>query len=125
MNLDLSDFDPAQRLALLDLLVLATYLDQRLAQLEDARVERLLTAMGCATAYDRRRQFDEAVNRVRASAEKIDLVRAHATTLAKRFTTREQCRKVYALLEDLITCDGSVANHERQLLETLHDQFQL
>jgi hypothetical protein len=49
MNPNLSDFTAPQCEALLDLLVLATYLDQHPGMAEDVRVEGLLTAMGCAT----------------------------------------------------------------------------
>jgi len=125
MNPNLSDFTAPQREALLDLLVLATYLDQHLGMAEDVRVEGLLTAMGCATAYDRQRQFDASVNRVRPYTEKAELARTHAARLAGCFTTRDQGQQVYALLEDLITCDGQIATAESRFLVVLRDVFQL
>ena len=41
------------------------YMDGNLAMAEEARVQDLLAAMGFATDYDRNRQFDESVTRIR------------------------------------------------------------
>jgi uncharacterized tellurite resistance protein B-like protein len=125
MNVDLSDFTAPQRFALLDLLVLSTYLDRHLGSAEDERVKRLLMAMGCITPYDRRREFDAAVTRVRPYADHPDLVRAHAVTLGKRFSTREQCQQVCALIHDLVSCDGQITEAEKHLLDVLQDTFQV
>ncbi len=125
MNLDLSAFSGPQQQALLDLLVLAMYLDQHLGVGEDERAKRLLVAMGCQTPYDRRRTFAESVTRVRQYAENAELSRLHTAALAKAFTTREQCRQVCALLEDLVSCDGDVSSPERSFLNQLRDIFQV
>jgi hypothetical protein len=125
MNPKLSEFTAPQCEALLDLLVLATYLDQHLGMAEDVRVAGLLTAMGYATVYDRQRQFDASVNRVRQYTENAQLARNHGLKLAECFTTRDQGQQVYALLEDLITCDGQIATAESQFLAVLRDVFEL
>ncbi len=83
MDTNLSDFTVEQRQALIDLLVLAMYADGYLASNEDALIERLLTEMGYATPYDREREFDASVTRVRKYTENPDTARAHATILAK------------------------------------------
>jgi hypothetical protein len=81
--------------------------------------------MGCATPYDRQRVFDAAVTRTRQYAESPELVRRRTTTLAQAFTTRDQCRQVCAVLEDLVSCDGKVEPAEREFLNQLRDLFQV
>ena len=125
MEPNITDLNEAQRQALLDLLVLAQYLDRHLESGEDNRVRRLLIALGCETPYDRQRLFDAAVTRVRQYAESPTLARTHAVKLARAFTTQEQCRRVIALLEDLILCDGHTTPEEKQFLDTLRDVFQV
>jgi hypothetical protein len=125
MEPDIADLNSPQRQALLDLLVLAQYLDRHLESGEDTRVKRLLLAMGCDTPYDRQRLFDAAVNRVRPYAESSALARTHAAKLARAFTTQDQCRRVIAILEDLILCDGHTAPEEKAFLDVLRDVFQV
>jgi len=125
MNIDLQDFSEPQRRALLDLLVLATYLDRHLGADEDARVRRLLTAMGWDNPYDRRRLVHEATNRVRRHAEDPELARKHSVKLARLFLTQAQCRQVCELLEELVACDGDVTPEERRFIQELRDVFQV
>jgi hypothetical protein len=125
MDADLSGFNETQRQALLDLLVMSMYLDRHLGSGEDERVKRLLTAMGHDNSYDRQRVWDASVNRVRPHSENAELAQFHTSRLARVFTTRDQCRQVCALLEDLITCDGNVQPAERRFLQQLHDTFQI
>jgi uncharacterized tellurite resistance protein B-like protein len=125
MQINLADFTEPQRQALLDLLVLATYLDRHLDQVEDDRVKRLLDAMGHATPYDRQRSLDASVTRTRQYAETPELVRLRTTTLAQAFKTQDQCRHVCDLLEDLISCDGHVVPEERNFMNQLRDIFQV
>ncbi len=121
MNPNLSGFTAPQCKALLDLLVMATYLDQHLGVAEDVRVDRLLAAMGYATAYDRQRQFDASVNRVRPYTEKAELAQSHAAELAACFASPDQGKQVYGLLKDLISCDGQIAPAESRFLAALRD----
>lgn len=125
MNLDIADFSSVQRQALLDLLVLAQYLDRHLGTGEDEHLKRLLVAMGCETPFDRQRTLDAAVTRVRPYAETLDTACAHGIKLGQAFTTRDQCAKVFASLEDLIRCDGRVEAPEKQFLDALRDRFQV
>ena len=125
MKPNLSGFTAPQCEALLDLLVMATYLDQHLGLAEDLRVEALLTAIGYATAYDRQRQLDASVTRVRQYTEKAELTRTHTAKLAKCFTTPDQGQQVYALLKDLISCDGQIATAEGQFLAVLREVLEL
>ncbi len=122
---NLNDFTAPQRRAVLDLVILAMYADGRLTSVEDARVERLLTAMGYADAYDRQQQFDAAVTRVRKHAEKPDQARAHAAKLAATFTSREQRREIYKLLEEIVSSDAHITSEESQLLEVVRELFRV
>jgi len=123
--MDLSEFNHKQRESLLDLLVLASYLDRRLGMLEDERVKRLLLAMGHEHVYDRQRLYQDSITRMRQHAETPELAHARAARLAKDFTTQAQCRQVCSLLEELVACDGHITDAERQFLDMLRDTFQI
>src|SRR5687768_5260813 len=94
-RMNLNDFTEAQRQALLDLAMLAMYADGHLAAAEDERIQRLLTAMGFSTDYDRGKHFDASVSRVSRHSATAAAARAHAESLAKTFATREQRRRVH------------------------------
>src|SRR4051812_42430046 len=107
--MNLGNFSPPQRQALLDLLVLAMYMDGNLARAEEARVEQLLAKMGVESDYDRNRDFDASVTRVRQHSQSADAARACVGRLAQNFTTADQRRNVYDTLSDLTALDGSVS----------------
>jgi hypothetical protein len=121
---NLAGFTPQQNLALLDLLVLAMYLDGNLAMVEETRVQDLLAAMGFATDYDRDRQFDESVTRIR-QAQTPEASKAFTNKLAIQFTTPEQRKRVYDLLNELTALDGRVSSEESQFLSVLKEAFKL
>ncbi len=123
--MNLNDFTEQQRLALLDLLVLAMYADGHLASAEDARVQRLLTAMGFESEYDHERILDASITRVRPHSETAEAARAHATELARAFTTQQHRRNVYELLDDLIGSDDRVSTEERRFLSVIGQIFQI
>ncbi len=122
---DMTELTVVQRHALLDLLNLAMYADGHLTCIEDARVEQLLTAMGYTEAHERQQQFDASVTRVRHYAEVPEQARAHAARLAKSFTTRAQRRRVYGLLEEVITSDAHITAAESKFLEVMREKFRL
>jgi uncharacterized tellurite resistance protein B-like protein len=124
MDTNFSEFTVAQRQALLDLLVLTMYADGHLASNEDALIERLLTDLGYATPYDRQREFDASVTRVRQYTEHPEAARVYATTLARGFT-RDQGRKIYGFLEYIVTSDSHITAFESELLEALRDIFRM
>ena len=101
------------------------YLDRHLGADEDARVKRLLVAMGAEKPYDRDRLFRDSVNRVRPHAENPETVQRHSVKLARHFTTQGQCREVCSLLEELIACDGHVTGNEKRFMDSLRDSFQV
>ncbi len=123
--MDLRGFTAPQNEALLDLLVLAMYLDGNLAQIEEARVQQLLTAMGFATEYDRNRQFDASVTRIRRQSQTPEAVKACAARLAGNFTDRGQQHHVYHYLRDLTALDGSVSTEESKFLSAIREAFKL
>jgi len=123
--MDIHDFTEPQSEALLDLLVLAMYMDGRLASAEEARVQQLLTAMGMKVDYDRNRLFDAAVTRVRQHSENSEAACACAEKLAGNFTTPEHQKRVYDLLNDLVTSDGQVSPGENKFLAAIRNVFQV
>ena len=112
-------FTAQQREAAIDLVVLTMYLDRNLAAVEDARIQRMLEAMGFATDYDRSREFDAAVTRVRPHSESPSVARSHAGRLAEQLATPEQRQLVLQAIEEIILADGSVSPPETAFLETL------
>jgi uncharacterized tellurite resistance protein B-like protein len=121
--LDMQGFTATQREALLDLLVLAMYLDGNLAKVEEARVQQLLTAMGFATEYDRNRQFDASVTRVRRESQTAQAVKACSARLAANFSLPDQQRRVYRMLRELTALDGNISSEESEFLLAVKNVF--
>ena len=123
--MDINSFSLTQRQGLLDLLVLAMYADGNLALAEASRVDGMLTAMGFATAYDRQRELDAAVTRVRQRSPSAAGALTYASELTRHFTTPEQRRHVCDLIEELTLSDHQVATAETRLLDHVRREFQL
>jgi Tellurite resistance protein TerB len=121
--LDVQDFTAAQNEAMLDLLVLAMYLDGNLAKVEEARVQQLLTAMGYASAYDRGKAFDASVTRIRRQSQTEEAVAAFAARLAGNFTAADKQRRVYEFWKELTALDGSVSSEESKFLTVVRGVF--
>jgi uncharacterized tellurite resistance protein B-like protein len=121
----ITDFSATQRQALLDLLVLAMYVDGHLTLAEDARLKRLLTAMGCETDYDRNRLADAAVTRVRQHSLTAQAAREHALELSRHFIITEHRRQVCDWLDDLLASDGRVDPQEGQFISVIKELFKL
>jgi hypothetical protein len=121
--LNMQGFTASQQEALLDLLVLAMYLDGNLAKVEEARVQQLLTAMGFATEYDRNRQFDASVTRVRRESQTAEAVKACSGRLADKFTLPDQQRRIYRMLRELTALDGNISKEESQFLLAIKEKF--
>src|SRR5438045_1678609 len=114
-----------QRQALVDLLILAMYADGHLDLGEDARLERLLTAMGFETEYDRDRQMDDSITRLREYSKNPQVARERAVQLAQSFTDPEQCRGVYQLLEQQVNSDTRVVPAEHEFLSAIRAALQV
>jgi uncharacterized tellurite resistance protein B-like protein len=114
-----------QQQALLDLAMLAMYADGHLASSEDARVLRLLTALGYNTDYDRGRLYDVAVTRVRQHLTTADAASSYARELAAAFPDAGQRRDVHDLLTEILSSDNRVAPQEATFLTTVRQALAL
>jgi uncharacterized tellurite resistance protein B-like protein len=119
--MNIKDFTEEQKHALLDLVTLAMYADGHLARAEDARVLRLLGAMGFTTDYDRRQYYDAAISRVSRHSQTADSARAYALTQAQTFATHEQRLLVTKALDDIVTSDTHVSESENSMLALVRE----
>ncbi len=123
MVTDLTDFSASQQRALFDLLVLAMYADGNLTTAEDEQLQQLLTAFGHTKEFDRQREFDAAVTRMRSFVQSIQEAKEHALLLAEAFTTPSQQKQVYAAVQQIMTVDKHVSPWESTLLSELALKF--
>jgi hypothetical protein len=124
-TMNIHEFSEQQQQALLDLAVLAMYADGHLAAVEDVSVQRLLAAMGHNTDFDRNKQFDAAVARLRRHTESVEAARTHATTLAHGFTTQAARQQAFDTLNGLVASDNQVAPQENSYLAVVRAAFQM
>ena len=125
MEIDLADFSAAQQRALFDLLILSMYADGRLTTMEDEQLQKMLVTMGYAEEYDRQREFDAAVTRMRPFVQSIGKAREQALLLAGAFTDPVQQQRVYAATEKIMTADNQISSWESTLLSELRKKFRL
>jgi uncharacterized membrane protein YebE (DUF533 family) len=123
--MEISRLNEQQRHALIDMLILAMYADGHLDLGEDARLERVLVAMGVDTEYDRDRVLDDSITRLRDYSRNAQVAREKAVELAKSFTDPEQCRGVYQLLEQQVNSDTSVVPAEHEFLSAMQQALKL
>jgi uncharacterized tellurite resistance protein B-like protein len=123
--MNIKDLTEQQKLALLDLAMIAMYADGHLTTVEDERVHRLLGSMGLPSDYDRDKYYDASVSRVSRHSQTAEAARIHATTLAQAFSTREQRRYVQKILEELVTSDGHISLQESSLLSVVREALQM
>jgi len=123
--MNLTGFTDTQRQALLDLTMLAAYADGHLASVEDERIGRLLTALGCDTDYDRAKHYDASVSRISRHSATADAARGHAMQLGRQFTSPEHRRQVLDVLDDVVTSDHSIAAKECGFLEVVREALQM
>jgi 6-phosphogluconolactonase/glucosamine-6-phosphate isomerase/deaminase len=125
MDIDLTSLSVAQHQALFDLLVLAMYADGHLTSVEDEQLQKLLTAMGHTEEFDRQREFDAAVTRMRPFIQSIQKAKEQALLLAEAFTTRTQQKQVYEAVQQIMTSDKHVSSWEGTLLSELRLRFRM
>ena len=101
------------------------YVDGNIRAAEESWVEQALTTMGYQTEYDRDREFDAAVTRVRQHTQTPDAARDCAVNLAQKFTTPEHRQRVFAILNELAATDGQMAPEETNLLAAVKTAFRL
>jgi hypothetical protein len=122
---ELNNLTREQQAALLELVVLAEYADGHLTSVEDVQVEQLLIAMGVTDPYDRQKQLDAVVTRIRRKAETPGQSQEYALSLASHFTSREQQRQVYSLLQEIVSSDAHITAGESGLLEGIRAAYRL
>jgi nicotinamide mononucleotide adenylyltransferase len=125
MEIGLTGFTATQQRALLELLVLAMYADGHLTTIEDEQLQKLLTAFGHTEEFDRQREFDAAVTRMRPFAQSIQKAKEQALLLADAFTTRSQQKQVYGAVQQIMTSDQHVSSWESTLLSELGLKFRM
>ena len=125
MEIEVTNFSPAQQLALFDLLILAMYADGHLSSVEDERLQKLLVAMGFVDEIDRQREFDAAVTRIRPSIQSIYKAKELALGLADAFTDRRQQQQVFGAVLQIMSSDFNVSTWESTLLMELRMKFRL
>lgn len=123
--MNITGFNEQQARSLLDLTVLAMYMDGNLASVEAASVQQLLIAMGFKSDYDRNREFDISVTRVRRQAETPEAARAFAGKLAAVFTQPEHRQRVCGILNDLVASDGQVSTEENKFIAAVKEALQM
>ena len=121
--MDLKTLTAAERNALLDALVFAMYSDAHLARAEDARIERLLTAMGFAEKFERDREFDATVTRIRQYSDNQTAAREVTANLAQALSKRGDRDSVVQALTELVGSDNRVAAEETRFLEMVKASF--
>ena len=121
--MDLKHLSAEKRNAILDVLVVAMYSDAHLARTEDARIERLLSAMGFAAKFERDREFDAAVTRIRQYSDPVTANREVSQNLAKTFSSSGDRNQIIHSLTELIGSDSRVTAEETRFLETIKATF--
>jgi len=125
MDIDLTGFSASQQKALFDLLILAMYADGHLTNVEDEHLQKLLAAFGYTEEYERQREFDAAVTRIRPFVQSLQKAKEQALLLADAFTSRSQQKQVYAAVQQIMTTDKHVSSWENTLLSELGLKFRM
>jgi hypothetical protein len=81
--------------------------------------------MGLQSDYDRNRELDASVTRVRMQAQNAETGRACAIRLAQNFTSQEHRRRVYHILYDFTAIDDSASSEESKFLAVMRGVFQI
>jgi uncharacterized tellurite resistance protein B-like protein len=125
MDIDLHGFSATQQRALFDLLILAMYADGHLTTIEDEQLQKLLNAFGHTEEFDRQREFDAAVTRVRPFVQSIQKSKDQALLLAEAFPERSQQKQVYEAVQQIMITDKQLSSWESTLLSELGLKFRM
>jgi uncharacterized membrane protein YebE (DUF533 family) len=118
-SLGIRTLSPTQQEAILDLTVMAMYVDGHITTSEEERVYRLLRLLGCSSDYDCAQAYDQAVTRVRQHLQSSQTAARHAVALVEKFPLDAEKRLVREVLQDFLACDGSIGAEEGRLLSAL------
>jgi len=117
----IEEFSNKQKLAVLDLAMLAMYADGHLTAVEDDRVQGLLGQLGFDSEYDSGKQYDASVSRVSRHSQTAEAARTYAAELAQVLSAHEQRRLVQEVMDALVTSDRHVTLQESSLLAVVRD----
>ena len=123
--MNITGFTQEQKQALFDLLIVGMYADHNLVSAEDARIQKVLDAFQFQSDYERQTFSDAAFTRASRQTGSPETIRACVTQMAGHFPARDIRRRVYDILDDLLTSDGRVTSEESQLLSATREVFQL
>jgi hypothetical protein len=121
--MNVTGFTEAEKLALLDLLVLGMYADGHLAAAEDARIQRLLDTTAAQSDDAKQKAVDASATKARRLGSSPSSVREAVVEIAGSFPRPEARRRVCDALEDLLSSDGNVTDREREFLAEARDVF--
>jgi hypothetical protein len=113
----LPTLNQAQREAIFDFLLLATYADNSLKLTEDQRLYELISGFGWESYQDPTEYADSATARVRAAAESDADTQAFLGELNKRLATREAKVFAIAILPRVLESDNSMPEAEQAFYE--------
>jgi len=122
--MDVSEFTEAEKLALLELLILGMYSDAHLALAEDQQVQKVLDTFGFATKKERYECGDAAVTRVRQHVDSFEDARDYAIDLIGRFTSTERRKQAYEALEEMFLAGRKVNEDQKRFLAAVQERFQ-
>jgi hypothetical protein len=113
----LPTLNQAQREAIFDFLLLATYADNSLKLTEDQRLYELISGLGWESYQDPTEYADSAIARVRAAAESDANTQAFLGELNKRLATQEAKVFAIAILPRVLESDNSMPEAEQAFYE--------
>lgn len=106
-------FDQAQREAIFDFLLLATYADNSLKLSEERRLYELISGLGWQSYQDPTEYADTATSLVRAAAESEAGTQAFLAQLNERLATPEAKVFALAVLPRVLDSDNSMPEAEQ------------
>jgi hypothetical protein len=119
----LPTLNQAQREAIFDFLLLATYADNSLKLSEDQRLYELISGLGWESYQDPTEYADSATARVRAAAESDAGTQAFLGELNQRLATQESKVFAIAILPRVLESDNSMPEAEQAFYEAAKAAF--
>jgi hypothetical protein len=119
----LPTLNQAQREAIFDFLLLATYADNSLRLKEEQTLYELISGLGWESYQEPTEYADTATARVRAAAESDAGTRAFLEKLSERFGTPEARVFALALLPRILESDNSMPEAEQAFYDAAKAAF--
>lgn len=122
--MNLTELSTAEKLAVLDLAILAMYSDAHLALAEDRRMQELLVRLGYIDKLDRESRYGAAVTRVRQQGNTLAALREHAQELAQTFKTAPKRTLALEAIDAIINSDNKVSAQESEYVTAVRMALQ-